>query len=186
MLRRLKKVAYKFLKQTELENAAGDISQDEDSDPPPDDQQAATYFVHNMVQPAYQQPFYWPAQQPALQPAVHTSGRGFYKFPKLKAMIQYKKAGEENKEYLERVWPLVIIYTDNDEAKRLWISDLMGHPCSLGERAQCYYERLMVEYVDDEDECIERPIAEVDRGGSFTKVCHELKAAIHMRRYVKV
>ncbi|KAE8299785.1 hypothetical protein D5F01_LYC02203 [Larimichthys crocea] len=89
---------------------------------------------------------------------------------------------EENmREYLREVWRLKEGGTDNEDAKKLWLSHITSQPVDKSEPARQSYERLVLEDIDNED----AHIAKQEQNQTLTQVWHSLKQVIAPTRYVR-
>ncbi|MEQ2199128.1 hypothetical protein XENOCAPTIV_025414 [Xenoophorus captivus] len=110
----------------------------------------------------------------------------FREYKKIKTLVREKRSEESSEDYIKDVWPLITNATENDEAKKLWLSHVTAHPLDKQGTAQSHYRRLVLEDMDDEDSQIRRARLRMDGGQHLAPVWHVLKQTISPARYVKV
>lgn len=86
---------------------------------------------------------------------------------------------------MKDVWPLVDRSTVHEGGKKLWLSSITNQPADESEPAHKFYERIVLEDMDDEDNHLARACAGLEEGQTLAQVWHVLKQKIPAQSYVK-
>ncbi|MEQ2202906.1 hypothetical protein XENOCAPTIV_019730 [Xenoophorus captivus] len=169
MLRRLKKAAYKYAQ--EIERQVDELSAEEEEEEPP--------------LPSAPRSTSKPLGKMLEQPTPSSPEADvFCEYKKIKTLVREKRSEESSEDYIKDVLPMITNATESDEANKLWLSPVTAHPLDKQGTAQSYYERLLLEDLDDEDSQIRRARLCMDGGQRLAPMWHVLKQTILPARYV--
>ncbi|KAF0022148.1 hypothetical protein F2P81_025602 [Scophthalmus maximus] len=192
MLRRLKKAAYLAAKEAERRKTEAFSMSEEDEDQDQPEEEIFHPMARDLRRPEATSTPVVLAQaggtsQMALgQNPQPNDERDYREFKKIKDLIRPKKDGEEIKDYLKEVWELVENNSENDGAKRMWLTHITSHNVDHSEPARNHYKRIVCEDLDEEDIILEKACTALDQGKTLSQVWHEIKQVIPPSRYIKV